>query len=159
MDYSKLRVNLVRSTWEQCRRVPGGRGVFSRVIGTLVPYTGSIHADVEELREGYARVAIRQHRAITNHLNSVHAVALMNLGEMVTGLAVMYLMPASMRGIPVELSMEYEKKARGRITAEATVDAVEEGVTTQREVFADLKDESGAVVARFRARWQLSPKG
>lgn len=159
MDFSKLKVNLVRDAWDRMRLVPGGRQVFSRLVGEIAPYTGTIHAEVEELRDGYARVSLRQKRRLTNHLNSVHAIALMNLGEMVTGLAVMYSMPVSMRGIPVELSMEYMKKSRGKITATATIGAVREGESYREELIGELFDASGDQVARFRALWQLSSKG
>lgn len=159
MDFSKVKRNLVRDAWDRMSVLPGGKLLFSRLVGEIAPYTGTISAEVEDLRDGYARVALRQKRRLTNHLNSVHAIALMNLGEMVTGLAVMYSLPVSMRGIPVELSMEYVKKSRGKITAIATIDPVEEGSSYQKELIGELFDESGDMVARFRALWQLSPKG
>lgn len=158
MDFSKLKVNLVRKSWDALHGLPGGRQIFSRTVGEVAPYTGTISAEVEDLRDGYARVSLRPRRRLTNHLNSVHAIALLNLGEMATGLAVMYNMPASMRGIPVHLGMDYVKKSRGKITAETTIEPVIEGETYQKELIAELRDASGDVVARFRAVWQLSPK-
>lgn len=159
IDFSKMKGNLVRLTWDRLAAMPGGKAMFSRVVGETAPYTGTLRAQVEELRDGYARVALTPRRRLTNHLNSTHAVALMNLGEMVTGLAVMYAMPQTMRGIPVHLSMDYVKKARGVIRAETLVEPVRAGEVYQQDVTADLKDEQGDVVATFRAVWQLSPKG
>ena len=158
LDFSKIQGNPVRIAWDRLHRLPGGKALFSKVIGETAPYTGTLRASVEELRGGHAVVSVTPRRKLTNHLNSMHAIALINLGEMCTGVAVMYSMPGSMRGIPVYLGMEYVKKARGVIRATCDVPPVREGETYQEEVVAELRDERGDVVARFRAEWQLSPK-
>ena len=91
-------------------------------------------------------------RAIRNHLASIHALALSNLGEMTTGLALAYALPPEARTILTKLSTEYLKKARGRITAVAAAPLVD---ATEREVpvEAALTDAAGVVVARVTAHW------
>lgn len=159
LDFSKIKGNPLRMAWDRLHRVPGGKAVFSRIVGELAPYTGTLGARVEELSDAHAVLSLTPRRQLTNHLNSTHAIALMNLGEMCTGVGVMYSMPASMRGIPVHLGMDYEKKARGVIRAYCDVPVIREGEVYQEEVLAVLKDSDDAVVARFRAVWQISPKG
>jgi acyl-coenzyme A thioesterase PaaI-like protein len=100
---------------------------------------------------------MRDRRAVRNHLHSVHAIALMNLGELTTGLAMTLAMPDGARGIVTGLSMEYIKKARGLLTAECTAPAFDATVSGKHDFTADIVDEAGDVVARATAHWLVGP--
>ena len=150
--------NPVRPLWDRLVRLPGGPRMFSFLLGRLAPYTGSIRPRVLELRDGYARVAMRDRRAVRNHLRSIHAIALMNLAEVATGLALLYGLPGSSRAILTGLSITYVKKARGPLTAEATAVAPPSGVETEVEIDTEIVDEGGEVVARATARWLVGPR-
>ncbi|MDH4352275.1 MAG: DUF4442 domain-containing protein, partial [Gemmatimonadota bacterium] len=104
--------------WDRTRALPLGRQIFSWLVGRRAPYTGTMGATVQVMEPGYARVTLRDRRGVRNHLASIHAVALANLGELTTGLAVTTALHPSVRGIPVRLGVSYQKKARGTITAE-----------------------------------------
>ncbi len=49
---------LIYRTWQRLQSVPAGPWIFSRLVGRMVPYTGALHANVKELRPGYARVEL-----------------------------------------------------------------------------------------------------
>lgn len=144
--------------WSRLHRLPGGSWAFSFLLGIAAPYTGSMRARVIELRPGYARVQLRDRWRVRNHLKSVHAVALVNLAEAASGLAMMCGLPRDMRGILVGFSIEYVKKARGTLTAECTAPAPDPGVKREYELQATIRDEQGDVVATGRPRWLIGPK-
>ena len=148
----------IRNNWEKLSGKPMGKWLFSRAIGWMAPYTGTVGAVVDELRPGYARVLLKDRKKVRNHLNSVHAIALMNLGEMSTGLALMSAMPEDARGILAGLSMDYHKKARGLLTAECSCDIPETSERKEYQIVGEIKDESGDVVATATARWLIGPR-
>ena len=145
--------------WIRLSGLPGGRALFARLLGRMVPYSGSIRPDVLELQPGRALVALTERRALRNHFRSVHAIALANLGELASGLAMTLALPPGVRGIPVRIEIDYLKKARGRIVAEGratcppVIDADTDAIAT-----AELRDDAGDVVCRTVVRWRLSPE-
>lgn len=150
---------LIMRWWDRVQGLPGGRWLFSLLLGRIAPYSGSIGARVESIRPGYARVSLRDRRRVRNHLNSIHAVALVNLGEIATGLAVLSTIGADMRGIVLSLHADYLKKARGRLIAEAEFELPAElDDNTPCEVEARLIDPSGEIVTRVRATWLIGYK-
>ena len=147
----------VSAAWRRLSPLPAGKWLFSLMVGRTAPYTGTIGARVEAFGGGHAIVRLRERRAIRNHLNSIHAVALANLGEMTSGLAMMSAMPPGVRGIPIVLSIEYLKKARGTLTAETRTTLPAIVAETDHEVVAHIRDEAGDEVARCTVRWRLAP--
>ncbi len=143
--------------WRALSPLPGGTWIFSRVLGFMVPYTGSIHPHVRMLEPGHARVEIGDRRALRNHLRSVHAIALSNLAEVTSGLAMLVGLPPNVRGIPISLSIQFRKKARGTLVGESAVTIPEVSDTVEHEVRASIRDGQGDVVAEATVRWRLAP--
>ena len=61
------------------------------------------------------------------------------------------------RGIPIRLTTDFIKKARGVLTAESTATFPVVTEPTEHEAVADIFDESGDLVARVTALWKISP--
>jgi len=143
--------------WRQLSPLPGGQWLFARIFSFTVPYSGSVSPRIRHIEPGYAKVEIPDRRSNRQHLGSVHAVALMNVAEQASGLAMLSGLPEGVRGIVTKLSMEYFKKARGTITAVSRVDIPVVTEDTDFDVIADCLDSAGDVVARATVRWRLGP--
>ena len=143
--------------WRKLGTSPLGRAMFSRALGAAVPYSGTIRPRVLELEAGRARVELRDRRRVRNHLGSIHAIALVNVGELVSGLALIAALPPTMRGIVRGLSVEYLKKARGTLTATCECAPPPEGESIDEEVVARIHAAEGDEVATVRVQWRLGP--
>ena len=147
----------LRDAWRRLSPIPGGRWLFGRMLSRMVPYTGTIRPRFLEVQPGFARVAMRDRRAVRNHLRSIHAIALANLAEVTSGVAMVVALPDDVRGIPVRLSIDFVKKARGELIAECRCDVPTVFTPVEVEVHPEIRDESGDVVARATVRWRLAP--
>jgi acyl-coenzyme A thioesterase PaaI-like protein len=147
----------LKPLWSVLKRVPGGGRIMGGLIGRMAPYTGTIRPEILALDPGYAKVRMRDTRRVRNHLQSVHAIALMNLGEVATGTAMLVSVPPGARAIITHLAMDYVKKSRGNITAECLCQVPQTTEKKEYEVHADLKNEAGELVARAHARWLVAP--
>ena len=142
--------SIVMERWSRAKGSRLCRRLFSRALGRFAPYTGTIGARVEELEPGHSSVTMRDRKAVRNHLNSVHAVAMANLTEVSGSLAIIASMQPNTRMIPVRLETEYVKKARGLLTAEGSCEPPEPGFEGELQGNVVIRDDSGDEVARGR---------
>jgi uncharacterized protein (TIGR00369 family) len=150
--------NMIRQAWDRLHRVPGGKLLFSAMVGRAAPYTGTIGARVVELERGRAVVQLEDRKAVRNHLRSIHAVALVNLAELTGNVALAYSLPDDARFIVSGLSIEYLKKARGTITGTCDCPVPETSARQELEVPVEMFDASGELVARATLRSLVGPK-
>jgi acyl-coenzyme A thioesterase PaaI-like protein len=154
-DGAVVKLGSLATLWGRFSSMPGGKAFFSIVLGRAARYTGSIGARVELLEPGRGIVTMRDRPRVRNHLKSVHAIALMNLGELATGATVMYQVDGKGRGILKGIGMEYLKKSRGTITATCEVDVPQHPGKHDLEVEGVLKDSTGDTVAICKATWRI----
>jgi acyl-coenzyme A thioesterase PaaI-like protein len=148
----------MRRAWLHLHRLPGGRWLFSRFLGWMIPYTGSIYPQVLELEPGFARIRMYDRRRVRNHLRSIHAIAVTNLAEVTSGLAMTAALPASVRGIVLGITIAFEKKARGTLTAECRCAVPAVTGRTECPVTAIVRDAAGDTVAQATVMWLLAPR-
>ena len=147
----------IRGMWEKLSSKPGGKYLFSKSIGWAAPYTGTIDGRVITFEPGYCQVELNDRRKVRNHFRSVHAIALMNLGEMATGVAMCSAFPAGVRGIVTGLTIAFSKKARGTLVCTRRVELPEITESVEFQVEGVIHDKSGDEVARVTAKWKVGP--
>jgi acyl-coenzyme A thioesterase PaaI-like protein len=155
---AERRGNFIRDAWDRLAALPGGRRIFSRLVGMAAPYTGSIDARVVELERGRAVAELADRRAVRNHIRCVHAIALANLAELTGNAAVAYTLPDDARFIVAGMSIEYLKKARGTIRAEASCPLFTSSERSEHAVPVSMFDPAGVEVARATLRTLIGPK-
>ncbi len=151
----------VLSAYRTLARWPAGRWLFSRLVCWKAPYFSSIAPRIEMLEPGRCIASLRHRRAVTNHLGTVHAIALCNLAEFTGGLACDASIPASMRWIPKGMTVVYLKKAVGTMRATATPAFPPREAAEGYELPFEVVVENPAGEAVFKAgiaMW-ISPKG
>lgn len=151
----------VLSAYRTLARWPAGRWLFSRLVCWKAPYFSSIAPLIETLEPGRCIASLRHRRAVTNHLGTVHAIALCNLAEFTGGLACDASIPASMRWIPKGMTVAYLKKAVGTMRATATPAFPPREAAEGYELPFEVVVENPAGEAVFKAgiaMW-VSPKG
>ena len=149
--------SLVTEKWKRARGSRLGRWLFSRGVGRFAPYTGTIGARVEKLEPGSSLVTMRDRRAVRNHLNSIHAVALTNLIELTGSLSIIASLPPETRMIPVRLETDFIKKGRGLMTAEANCIIPSSNEKAELPATVVIRDDAGDEVARGRVTVVIGP--
>lgn len=150
--------NPLLKTWHKLGNKPCGHWLFSKLLGFRIPYTGTVKPYVQHLEKGKAIVLLKDHRKVRNHLDSIHAIAQMNLAEFCGGLAMTTHLDNQTRAIVTELRMQYHKKARGTLTAKCECPEVPLGETSDVVVSSQIFDESQTLVSEAQAYWRVSPK-
>jgi acyl-coenzyme A thioesterase PaaI-like protein len=151
--------SLLMNPWKKLEHKPGGKVLFSMAVGLLSPYTGSLFAKVDELEPGYCKVKMRHWFWLGNPFGSIHAFALGNLAEMVSGLAFLAGLPADARAIIVSIDrIEYPTMSRGTMTAICKCDVAKTADESFYSVTAEIFNKEGELCVSFKATWKVWPK-
>jgi acyl-coenzyme A thioesterase PaaI-like protein len=146
--------------YRKLTRWPAGHWLFSRAICFKAPYFASISPRIVALEPGRCEVTIRHRRGVTNHIGTVHAIALCNMAELAGGMMTEVSIPASMRWIPKGMTVEYVKKATGTMSAVATpaIPIVESQSGYALPVEVVVANTDGEAVFRASISMWVSPK-
>ena len=151
-------MNAALAAWRRLESKPFGKLLFSRFVCFKAPYFGTIAPRFEELRPNFARVSMRKRRRITNHIGTVHAIAMCNLAELAAGTLTEVSIPESMRWLPKGMQVDYVKKASGGVQATATLPGVAEGPAREVPATVEIRDDVGEVVCRAVITMWVSPR-
>lgn len=142
--------------YKRLAQFPLGRRVFSKMICLLTPYFSSIKPVITELDHGYCSVSMKKRRAVTNHIKTVHAIAMCNMAELSGGLLTEVSLPKGTRWLPSGMSVQYLKKAQTDLIAVADGRDIDWDAEGDKMVPVEIKDTNDEVV--FTAKITMNVK-
>lgn len=145
--------------------LPLGVSLFSTLVGAFAPYSASVNPKVRRMQKSDKDITVvatfEDRPWLRNPFQSVHAVALTNIGECASGVAIVSILQdrrfRGVKGIPVRIDTEYFKKGRGRMTATAVVGFADlkEGISKFQ---TNVTDEKGELIATCHVTWSFREK-
>lgn len=152
-----VKLPTIMGLYQRLSSLPGGKWLFSKFICTKAPYFQSIDPKVIGLEPGYSEWALQKRRKVTNHLGTVHALAMGNLAEMCAGTCIEATLPSHLRWIPKRMTVEYLAKARTNLKGICRLDeaAIQIG---ENVVAVDVFDEKGTIVFHADITMHVSSK-
>jgi acyl-coenzyme A thioesterase PaaI-like protein len=153
-----VNVNRVLAIWQKLSPKPLGKSLFSWVVCRKAPYFASIKPCFEELRSGYSRVSMKKRRAVENHIQSVHAIAMCNLAELGAGTMMEASLSPSMRWLPRGMSVQYLKVAKTDVVVDCVAEDIADGPARDVIVKCDVKDADGSIVCHADIAMYISPR-
>ena len=142
--------------YKRLAQFPLGKRIFSKMVCVITPYFSSIKPLITELDHGYCSVSMRKRRAVTNHINTVHAIAMCNMAELSGGLLTEVSLPKGTRWLPSGMSEQYLKKAKTDLTAIADGRDINWDEEGNKVVPVEIKDIDDEVV--FTAKINMNVK-
>jgi acyl-coenzyme A thioesterase PaaI-like protein len=144
--------------WRRLSGSAAGRWLFTRFVCWRAPYFRSIHPVLEVLEPGRGVARMKKRRSVTNHLGTIHAIAMANLCELVAGTLTEVSIPRSMRWIPKGMQIDYLGKAETTIRAEGSFPDIREGEKQDVVVPVDVIDAHGKVVVHADITMYVTPR-
>jgi acyl-coenzyme A thioesterase PaaI-like protein len=146
--------------------LPLGIDVFSGIVCFFAPYTANIGGKVVELSRERCVITMEEQPWLKNPFNSIHAIALANIGEFASGLVMLTNLQhlKHLKGIPNRIDTVYYKKARGTVTAKSDQKNQKNSnfralsdIDKDQEFNVEtvVTDSQGDLVSRTTVTWQL----
>jgi len=139
-------------------KVPGIQFLLRLGISIGAPYSGNIRPNILHFSEGHLEMGMKKRRALTNHMRTVHAVAMANLIELTASGAVLASIPKTSRWIPKGMNIEYLKKAKTNLRSVCKFEIPDWSVAQDFPVNVDLFDTDGNKVATGTVNILIGPK-
>lgn len=99
-----------------------GRWLVSRIVCFKAPYFSSIKPRFTQIKAGHVEVFFPKRRAVQNHINTVHAIAMCNAAELAGGTCLDVSLNSDFRWIPVGMQVQYLKMAKTDLRAVCKVE-------------------------------------
>ncbi|WP_396586366.1 hotdog fold domain-containing protein [Bermanella sp. R86510] len=118
-----------------------GAESFGNMVCQQAPYFSTIQPQLIELKPNFAEARVPFRKEITNHIGTVHAIAMCNAAELVAGLMTDASIPNGAKWIPQAMSVKYLAKAKTTLRAVANGEEIDWDTAGEKTVPVEVFDE------------------
>ena len=140
------------------KKLPLGLWLFSKAICFMAPYFSTIRPKFTVLESGRGEAVLKKRRSVTNHLGTVHAIAIANLCEFVAGTTLEITILNTHRWIPKSMKINYIAKANSDLLARTSFTQSSIPDSGSMNVHVEVVDEAGKQVVTADIEMYISPK-
>lgn len=149
------------SIYRKMENYPFGKRLFSFLVCLKAPYFSTVKPLFTELEPGRCVIRMKKRRAVTNHLKTVHAIAMCNIVELAAGMCTDVSLPPEKRWVPRGMTVEYITFAKTSLTGTCIIDQKLLASWDMKKLFpaeVSLADESGKIVMKGVVNMHISLK-
>ena len=136
----------VLDLFEKLNGLPFGSRIFTFMVCMNAPYFFSIKSHVTLLEKNRCEVQLKKRRAVTNHIKTVHAIAMCNMAELAGVVMIEASLPRDKQWIPSRMTVEYLKKAETNFLAVSDGSEIDWNQTGTIVVPVEVKDTNDQIV-------------
>lgn len=123
-----------------------GSEKFTQTVCEMAPYFSTVNPSITLLEPGFVSVEVPFSKEITNHLGTMHAIALCNAAELAGGMMTNVSIPDGARWIPKGMEVKYLAKVKTDVIAIADGRNIDWTQSGDIQVPVSIKDNDGTEV-------------
>lgn len=146
------------TTYRWLERLPGGSRVFSAAFARKAPYFRTVSPRFTVLRPHLAELRLPNHKAVHNHIGTVHAIAVCNGLEAAMGALAEATIDPGMRWLPKGMQVDYLAKADSDLVCTARTSPADWAAAPDVPVAVRAVRSDGVVVVEGVIKLWVTPK-
>ena len=154
-------MNSTLSIYMKLEKYPLGKRIFSKIVCLKAPYFGTVKPLFTELAPGRCVIKLKKRRAVTNHIKTVHAIAMCNIVELAAGMCTDVTLAPDKRWVPRGMTVEYITFAKTDLTGVCEIDPSVLAAWDMKKLFpveVNMNDTSGKTVMKGTVNMYISMK-
>lgn len=121
--------------------------LLTKLFSTTVKYAGTTGVKINAVSNNKVLVSLKNRKPVQNHIGGVHAIAAALLAESATGIVFGMNVPDSKVPLLKSMTIHYQRRMQGNLTAEASLTAeqiaqIEQDEKGDMKVDVVIRDES-----------------
>jgi len=152
----------MKSPLNRAREILGtgrlGRWALAKAVTWSAPFFLSIRPRFAVFEPGHVEVLLRKRWGVTNHIGTVHAIAMCNAAEFAAGTCCELTVPGQLRWIPVGMTVEYLALAKTDLRAVCVIEPAVLSEVGDAVLLVELFDTDEQLVFTARITMRVSER-